>query len=195
MYCISNTDCESLTGTTVCKETVHGGARTCQASTVCSQVCSYKEFCDAANTCQYGRLQMDAYSIHLKIQFQYTAYQVPIVNLTRYAKKVKLVAHLLARQQQVAVKCVPQDSFVMQQIHAKTVSWLLFDFYRILCCVHTVSCLRCHIWLFYSFWSDILQGIIQYWCSYLSSNVSMSCYNLLHWRRILHLWGYLLGSW
>ena len=98
VYCISNTDCESLTGTTVCKETVHGGARTCQASTVCSQVCSYKEFCDAANTCQYGRLQMDAYIIHLKIKFQYTAYQVPIVNLMRYAKKVKLVAHLLARQ-------------------------------------------------------------------------------------------------
>ena len=55
MYCISNTDCESLTETTVCKETVAGGAKTCQASTTCTQVCASGEFCDHANICQYGK--------------------------------------------------------------------------------------------------------------------------------------------
>ena len=55
VYCISNMDCESLTGITVCKETVHGGAKTCQASTSCTQVCSSEEYCGASNVCQYGK--------------------------------------------------------------------------------------------------------------------------------------------
>ena len=55
MYCISNADCESLIETNVCKETVAGGAKTCQASTTCTQVCSSGEFCDHANICQYGK--------------------------------------------------------------------------------------------------------------------------------------------
>ena len=38
----------------MCKETVGGGAKTCQASGTCTQVCSSGEFCDAANTCQDG---------------------------------------------------------------------------------------------------------------------------------------------
>ena len=57
VYCVSNYDCESLTGTTVCKETVHGGAKTCQAPSTCTQVCSSEDFCDAANICQYGKLK------------------------------------------------------------------------------------------------------------------------------------------
>ena len=55
--CISNTDCESLTGTTVCKETVAGGAKTCQAESTCTQLCSSEAFCDGANICQYGNIQ------------------------------------------------------------------------------------------------------------------------------------------
>ena len=54
MYCISNFDCVSFTGITVCKETVHGGAKTCQSSTTCTQDCSSGDFCDAANVCQDG---------------------------------------------------------------------------------------------------------------------------------------------
>ena len=56
MYCLSNYDCESLTGTTVCKESVHGGAKTCQASPTCTQNCPSDKFCDAANMCQDGKL-------------------------------------------------------------------------------------------------------------------------------------------
>ena len=54
VYCISNIDCESLSGSTVCKENVAGGAKTCQASTTCTQDCSIGEFCDSANMCQNG---------------------------------------------------------------------------------------------------------------------------------------------
>ena len=38
----------------MCKETVRGQAKTCQAATTCSQVCSSGEFCDSSNTCQDG---------------------------------------------------------------------------------------------------------------------------------------------
>ena len=55
VYCVSNFDCESLTGTTVCKETVAGGAKTCQTSSTCTNVCSSEEFCGAANECQHGK--------------------------------------------------------------------------------------------------------------------------------------------
>ena len=52
-YCISNTDCASLSGTRVCKEMVPGGARTCRAVQACS-TCLSGQFCDSDNTCQYG---------------------------------------------------------------------------------------------------------------------------------------------
>ena len=47
-------DCELLAGATVCKETLSGGPKTCQASTACTQTCSSGEFCDASSTCQDG---------------------------------------------------------------------------------------------------------------------------------------------
>ena len=58
VYCVSNFDCESLSGTTVCKETVDGGAKTCQVSSTCTNVCSSEEFCSAANQCQYGKSKL-----------------------------------------------------------------------------------------------------------------------------------------
>ena len=64
VYCRSNSDCESHIGTTVCKETVPGGAKTCQSSTTCSQICSSGEFCDAANICQYGNLSIQKVIIY-----------------------------------------------------------------------------------------------------------------------------------
>ena len=56
VYCKYNSDCESPSGTTVCKETVTGGAKTCQTSSSCTQVCSASEFCDSANVCQDGNI-------------------------------------------------------------------------------------------------------------------------------------------
>ena len=54
VYCVSNIDCESLSETPVCKETIPGGAKTCQASSTCTQVCSSEEYCNAINICYYG---------------------------------------------------------------------------------------------------------------------------------------------
>ena len=45
-----------MIGSYVCKETVAGGAKTCQYETACTQHCSVGQFCDAANLCQYGML-------------------------------------------------------------------------------------------------------------------------------------------
>ena len=56
VFCISNGDCENLTGATVCKETVAGGSKTCQASVTCNKACSSNEFCAASNICQNGKL-------------------------------------------------------------------------------------------------------------------------------------------
>ena len=47
-------DCESLIGTTVCKESIAGGLKTCQASSFCTQDCNLEEFCDASSICQNG---------------------------------------------------------------------------------------------------------------------------------------------
>ena len=51
---MSNTDCKVLDGTTVCKQTVDGGAKTCQSAATCTQDCPSGEFCDSENVCQYG---------------------------------------------------------------------------------------------------------------------------------------------
>ena len=55
VFCISTTDCETLTGTTVCKETIAGGVKYCQSSATCADVCSSGEFCDTDNICQDGQ--------------------------------------------------------------------------------------------------------------------------------------------
>ena len=52
VYCISNTDCQ--VGSTVCKETVPGGAKTCQVESSCQVSCSSGQFCDAGDACQAG---------------------------------------------------------------------------------------------------------------------------------------------
>ena len=54
-YCLSNADCSSDTGLPVCKETVYGGAKTCQAENSCKQACSDEQFCDFANICKNGQ--------------------------------------------------------------------------------------------------------------------------------------------
>ena len=55
---MSNTDCEAITGKPICKETVAGGAKSCQAASTCTHPCASGEFCDAANICQYGNLNI-----------------------------------------------------------------------------------------------------------------------------------------
>ena len=52
--CNSTLDCASLSDTTVCKESLAGGAKTCQVSDSCTKLCSSGHFCSAANICQYG---------------------------------------------------------------------------------------------------------------------------------------------
>ena len=54
VYCISNTDCETLEDTPVCKETVYGGSKTCQESLSCTNDCNSGEYCDASNICKEG---------------------------------------------------------------------------------------------------------------------------------------------
>ena len=54
--CISNSDCESET--LVCKESVDGGQKMCQASSTCTETCSSVEFCDSTNTCQDSKVKI-----------------------------------------------------------------------------------------------------------------------------------------
>ena len=59
VYCNSNTDCEVIIGANVCKETIYGGAKTCQPSTSCTQICSSGEYCDASNICHDGKFEFN----------------------------------------------------------------------------------------------------------------------------------------
>ena len=54
--CISNADCQQQPDSPVCKETVYGGAKTCQESLSCTEECAESQFCDASNNCREGRL-------------------------------------------------------------------------------------------------------------------------------------------
>jgi hypothetical protein len=54
--CISNSDCEFET--LVCKESVDGGQKICQASSTCTETCSSVEFCDSTNTCQDSKVNI-----------------------------------------------------------------------------------------------------------------------------------------
>ena len=55
VYCISNWDCQNFQDKPVCKESIPGGAKSCQASETCSQTCAEGLYCDAYGTCQNGK--------------------------------------------------------------------------------------------------------------------------------------------
>ena len=67
--CNSHNDCSP--GNPVCKETVAGGLKICQAVSTCSITCSSGEFCDAANQCQYGKKHT-----HIPARYTHTLYSV-----------------------------------------------------------------------------------------------------------------------
>ena len=62
VYCSSNLDCDSLSSSTVCKETVHGGAKTCREPETGTEDCSSHEFCAADNSCQPGKFLIIFYT-------------------------------------------------------------------------------------------------------------------------------------
>ena len=71
--CISNSDCESISGNLICKETTPGGAKTCQPSYTCHLSCGSDQFCSSASVCQFGKnsiislftLQHAAFQLHV----------------------------------------------------------------------------------------------------------------------------------
>ena len=48
--CTTNSDCYTY-GTMICKESVVGGAKTCQTPATCLADCAALQFCNAANIC------------------------------------------------------------------------------------------------------------------------------------------------
>ena len=144
VFCYTYSDCSTVLGYTVCKESVTGGPLTCQPSSSCLSVpgCNEDEYCSTDNTCLAASTGLSLpINLDINTLSQSPALAMVTVVLAWSARRQLLVEQRLVRQVKPALRHVVKGSSVMQQISAN----LVFTILKFLIPYPTISCLCCII--------------------------------------------------